>query len=326
MDTQHNLPNNDSDLQLSRAIGKVLEANQSFTDLEDALIAPLLEYKHKELREIQALSVASSLWRGIEAKTKPTSSTKQSRILPLFSQKTIAWASAAVIIIAAFIGIFWLTSQPDLTLVASATNTVTTITLDDGTEVTLRPNTRLLTTSTSRKKSNHRTYFLEGEAFFEVAHDPHSPFSVHTNDGTVTVLGTRFNLSTWGQTTKVYLEEGSVSLSAKTTGQKVILKPGESAHIIEDQLSLPAPANADSFTDWMHNILIFKATSPQEVIAELGQHFGIAIDIHLLEDTSGIDGTLRLDSLPQTLSDLGLVLGGTFRQISENEYQFTPLN
>ena len=323
MATETQLPANDPDLKLAQALGKVLEQRRSFSELDDVLIPALVEYKNKELSELDLSFAPAGLWQRIEAQTKPV---QRARVVPLFSQKTIAWASAAVIVLAAFIGIFWLTSQPELELVASSDSAIEYITLDDGTEVTLRPNTELYVDRKSKKSTKKRDYYLDGEAFFDVVSNPDAPFSVATESGTVTVLGTRFNLSTWGTKTAVYLEEGRVRFTGLTSQESVILEPGQSSEIVAGQLITPEQANASTFTDWMNNTIVFSGTSPQEVVAELDQHFGIRIDIRQLADTSGIDGTLRLDSVSQTLSDLGVVLGGTFRQISENDYEFTQID
>lgn len=316
MTTNNLLPETDPDLQLARSLGRLLDTGQPFSQLNDALLTPLLQFKNDELQAIDQLPDTNRLWDSINQQTAPRKAT----ITPLFSTRTLAWASAAVIVLAAFIGIFLMNQQPDIELVAQSGSTIEHIILEDGTDVTLRPNSSLFKTNKS-----DRAYSLTGEAFFDVVKDPDSPFTVAGSQGTITVLGTRFNVSTWGDRTTVYLEEGSVRFEETSTGESVLLKPGESSEIINGSLSVPAPANVDTYTDWISNTIFFQSSSPEEVIAELNQHFGVRIDITQLADQSGIDGTLRLDSINQTLSDLGIVLGGTFRQTAENEYEFIPM-
>lgn len=84
-------------------------------------------------------------------------------------------------------------------------------------------------------------------------------------------------------------------------------------------------ASGEQFTDWISNIIVFNGNSPEEVIYEINQHFGVTINIDQLQNRTGIDGSLQLESINQTLGDLGLVLGGTFRQLSENEFEFISM-
>ncbi len=320
MTTENNLPNNDPDLILAQTIGIAIESGSSFSEINDPFIDQLLGYKESEVSASSiSTSTSDSIWNQIEAETKK----HPAKIIPLFARpSTFAWTSAAVILIAAFIGFYWITLQPQLELVAESGPEIEVITLDDGTEVTMRPNSRLHRKSTRR---NTRSYALEGEAFFNVVSDPNAPFSVDGNQGTVTVLGTRFNLSTWGEKAIVYLEEGRVSFTSNESGDELILSPGQSSQVRQGTIELLADANAEQFTDWISNTIVFNGNSPEEVIYEINQHFGVTITINQLQDRTGIDGSLRLDSVTQTLNDLGLVLGGTFRQISDNEFEFISM-
>lgn len=318
MATQDFLPDHDQDLILAREIGAALDAGSFVSGREDSFLEQLLEFKQNELEEYDTSLPSQALWERIESETKP-----QARVLPLYRRKAIqAWAAAAAVLIAAFIGFWWLTQDPGPQLIAQSEEAIQVINLDDGTEVTLRPYSRLFEEVTDESQ---RSYSISGEAFFDVATDPDRPFTVVAGSGTVTVLGTRFNVSSWGDQTKVYLEEGSVRFSS-STNESVVLQPGQSSSIVAGALAQPQPDNGDKFTDWINNSLVFEGTAPAEVIAEIEQHFNITVTISELEDESVLDGTLRLDSLEQTLEDLGLVLGGTFRQTGEDSYSFTPLD
>jgi ferric-dicitrate binding protein FerR (iron transport regulator) len=320
MATENNLPNNDPDLILAQKIGASIESGSLFSEINDSLIDQLLDYKESELNASSiSASISDSIWNQIENETKK----QPAKITPLFARpSTFAWASAAVILITAFIGFYWITLQPQVELVAQSGPDIEVIILDDGSEVTLRPNSSL---SRIKSSENVRSYRLEGEAFFDVASYPTSPFSVDGNQGTVTVLGTRFNLSTWGEKSIVYLEEGSIAFTSNLTGEEVRLSSGQSSQVQEGEIELLSQANADQFIDWISNTIVFNGNSPDEVIYEINQHFGVTINIDQLLDRSGIDGSLQLESINQTLDDLGLVLGGTFRQISDNEFEFISM-
>ena len=73
------------------------------------------------------------------------------------------------------------------------------ILLPDGSAVTLNANSKLQYYTHSARK-----VWLEGEAFFEVKKIPETaePFQVVTNDLTITVLGTTFNVNSRNEQTK----------------------------------------------------------------------------------------------------------------------------
>ena len=73
-----------------------------------------------------------------------------------------------------------------------------------------------------------REVYLEGEAFFEIEKNEHAPFIVHSGDKTVTVLGTRFNVSAYPEdpSWQVTLVQGKVAIQIADHEGK-ILQPSE---------------------------------------------------------------------------------------------------
>jgi len=99
------------------------------------------------------------------------------------------------------------------------------IQLSDGTKVQLNAETNFR--FPFNFKAGSREVFLEGEAFFEVAPDPARPFIVHTSKAVITVLGTSFNINSYGGGLTTSLVTGSVSLSDGR--HHVVLNPGQAA-------------------------------------------------------------------------------------------------
>src|SRR5690606_39397339 len=56
---------------------------------------------------------------------------------------------------------------------------------------------------------------LEGEAFFQVEHDPSRPFRVHTAAGVISDLGTEFNVRARNDRVDVVVTEGVVALEGE---------------------------------------------------------------------------------------------------------------
>jgi ferric-dicitrate binding protein FerR (iron transport regulator) len=110
------------------------------------------------------------------------------------------------------------------------------ITLTDGSNVVLAPNSKLTVSITENKRSIK----LEGFARFEVARDENAPFQVTTPQGIVTVLGTGFDVtapSNKNQTLKVFVNHGKVKVQSEDLSQEVILTKNQSVTSLKNQLT-----------------------------------------------------------------------------------------
>ena len=323
MESQNLLPENDQDLLLAKKLDSVLQMGEGVSSIQDPLIQSLLSYRNEEHSIIDSLkSESSEIWDRVLSETQTP---KKAKVTPIQTRRTNvwAWATAATVLIASFLGIFWFTNLDNTVLIAQSGNDIQTITLADGSEVSLRPHTSLYQVELSETK---RAYEIDGEAFFIVAKDVNKPFSVSSEHGIITVLGTQFNVSTWGDETNVFLEEGSVKIN-DLNQNSLILKPGERATISGNMLSNATQADLDEYKDWLNNVIVLKGTPVSQVIDELEHHYQASIDISAMDNTSElISGTIPLEDLNVTLKDLGIILGGTFREVNSNRFTFIPLN
>ncbi|MEO9886939.1 MAG: FecR domain-containing protein [Balneola sp.] len=324
METKDLLPENDPDLLLAKLLGSSLSTGENISSVQDPLIQKIISYRDKEKKEIDSLKNSiSEIWVNVDEETKPS---KNATVTSLSSDRTInvrIWATAATVLIAAFIGIFWFTNLSQPKLIAQSNTKIEVVMLADGSEISLRPNSSFFELSVTENK---RAYKLDGEAFFIVSKDRDRPFSVEANNGIVTVLGTQFNVSTWGNENIVYLEEGSIRLDDQNRNS-VILSPGDKALISESSISTVSNEDGAQYKDWLDNSIVLKSTPVFEVIEELQHHFKIEIDISDLQNKSElITGSIPLTNLRSTLDDLGLILGGTFREVNPDSFVFIPLN
>lgn len=99
--------------------------------------------------------------------------------------------------------------------------------LSDGTKIYLNSVTRVRYPVAFPK--GERRIELEGEAFLEVANDSARPFIVETKYMDVQVLGTKFNISAYGDdpTVMTTLVEGAVRVNSEENGVEAVLKPSE---------------------------------------------------------------------------------------------------
>jgi transmembrane sensor len=126
-----------------------------------------------------------------------------------------------------------------------ATDAVKSDSLPDGSQVVLNRHSQLSYPSRFSK----RVIQLNGEAFFQVTPNKEKPFVVHTNNVTITVVGTSFNVKSRGDTTEIIVETGIVQVTIDQ--QTVTLKAGEKA--ITRQKETAAVLEKQSTTDQLHS-------------------------------------------------------------------------
>jgi len=99
----------------------------------------------------------------------------------------------------------------DVKVVETGVGERQTIALDDGTVLWLNTGSRV---KVHYDTAARHVRLDRGEVFFDVTRDERRPFHVRTPAGTVTVLGTRFNVSATGGRTSVAVIEGAVKVPA----------------------------------------------------------------------------------------------------------------
>lgn len=130
---------------------------------------------------------------------------------------------------------------------------------------------------------------LDGEAFFSVAKrvtSDEGAFSVQTEDGEISVLGTRFSVSTRDGRTQVVLEEGLVRMTPMEdleTGNEEkenYLRPGELARFDRNSDSIfIKKVNPQVYISWATPILVFDQTPLKEVAERIEHTFGVEVII-----------------------------------------------
>jgi len=128
-------------------------------------------------------------------------------------------ALAAALLVALVAGGWGVFGSPELISKSYATRTgeTRTVTFEDGSVAYLNTRTQLKWIGDSHDR---RVMLLEGEALFDVVHDPDRPFRVVLDNSEIRVLGTRFNVyrKKDGETTVTVLE-GMVDVHERANGQ-----------------------------------------------------------------------------------------------------------
>ncbi|MFB6317352.1 FecR family protein [Saccharicrinis sp. FJH54] len=129
---------------------------------------------------------------------------------------------------------------------------------------------------------------MEGEAYFEVTKG--NSFTVKSNMGETTVLGTSFNIYTRDNSYAVNCLTGSVKVSDYTSD--VVIKPNQKAEL-EKQKGLVVYDNvaAQNAVSWINNEFVYTGTNLSKVINDLELQYNIHISY---------SKTLRVDTLTYT--------------------------
>jgi len=164
------------------------------------------------------------------------------------------------------------------------------INLPDGSKVKLNANSQL-----KWMGGNERVVQLKGEAFFDVVKNAGS-FKVLTDDLTVQVLGTSFNVNTHNQHTEVFLEEGKVNILLED-GEEA-MKPGDFFSYTKRNEAVVKPKASESIhhRSWTNGVMILKERQLSEVLQKVENVYGktfkveasIAMD-HLMTTSLPID-------------------------------------
>ncbi|AMQ01649.1 Putative anti-sigma factor [Pedobacter cryoconitis] len=164
----------------------------------------------------------------------------------------------------------------------NASNTLSTargetyqVRLPDGSLVYLNAASSLTYTA-SLIENGKRVVKLAGEGYFEVAKDKHHPFIVKTDKQEVEVLGTHFNISSYGddEAEKTTLLEGSVKLSA--SGISKVLKPGQQAVLAGGKLQLNE-TDADLAVAWKNNEFVVESEHIETIMKMIERWYNVEV-------------------------------------------------
>jgi ferric-dicitrate binding protein FerR (iron transport regulator) len=218
------------------------------------------------------------------------------------------WAAvfvgALLLATGAFFGYRYL--NPEDLIQQTAFGKTSTLTLPDGSTVTLNGNSRLRYAPRWSSQQT-REVWLEGEGFFSVTHQRnHERFVVHLpNKLNIEVLGTQFNVMARESRAKVVLNNGKIRLDVGNQAkEKLIMLPGDLVYAdLKTKEYYRKRVDAAAQSAWKTGRLKFDGTSLAEVADMLEDTYGVTIviaDAELRKQT--ISGTIPNQSM-QTILD-----------------------
>jgi transmembrane sensor len=197
------------------------------------------------------------------------------------------------------------------------------VTLLDGTKITLNADSKLKYPTRFGEES--REVYLEGEGYFEVAHNSDKPFVVHTGNISTTDIGTAFNINAFAddKEIEVSLIEGSVKVSTNETGSAkgdIILEPTQQlVYNKENETNKVRTFDDQKAAGWKDNIFVFDNEPLSKVFIELERSFGIKFELTDKSYSSKkIKANFKNESIWTVAEVLKKATGLQYKTIKEN--------
>ena len=219
------------------------------------------------------------------------------------------WVSG---IAAILIGVLAFTAVMNQSIVVNNnTLTYTTHILPDGSTVHLNANSNI---EYNEDFTKNRNISLDGEAFFEVQKG--ETFTVHTNNGKVTVLGTSFNVFSRESNFNVACKTGKVKV---TTQKETILNPGDQILSIKDQILEASTTDIKQIASWRNGESIFKSSPISEVILAITAQYNYELKGDPLDLTQRFTGSFIHDDIDKALRMVFLPMGISYKLDTQNK-------
>lgn len=275
-------------------------------------------------RETVDDQVRDRVWTSIQAKASPSP-----RVLSMNRRRWLTAAAAVLVLVSG--AIFLKLGAVKNEVIQTAYGEQKTITLPDNSTVVLNAASRI-EYKNDWPAGSPREVWVEGEAFFDVAHKhstgaevkPSDRFIVHLKHMKVEVLGTRFTINTRRSGEQVVLETGSIKVNLNNQ-EEFYLKPGEMVQYDQTSKTIAREnINARDHVLWKDNRLKFENSPLSEIIQLIEDNYGYQVvlqDSSLLHRT--ISGTLSSENEEvlfkalESMLDLKISISGKKATISK---------
>jgi len=214
---------------------------------------------------------------------------KNTKVIPLYQSK---WMKVAALFIVFFSITFAIRTHLSSTEIA-ANGLKTHFSLPDNSQVVLNSGSEI-----NFKKwnwDNNRTLELKGEAYFKVAHG--KKFEVNTPLGTVSVLGTQFNVKARNNRFDVTCYKGRVKVVHNHT--TVVITKGNTVTFTSNTFERGTVSNLKP--EWTANQVNFKKENIHNILDEIQRVYNCKIALNATKNSQLFTGTLPADDLKTAL-------------------------
>lgn len=193
------------------------------------------------------------------------------------------WAAAASIALACLVAAYFLVGVGSGTVYRNGIGPLRVIQLEDGSRISLDAQSAI---RVAYSDTERRVQLEQGNAYFQVSHNPGWPFVVVAGQHQITDIGTAFMVSSGPGRTAVTLLEGRVAVSSRSVAARaaggagsrsskpppIILAPGQRLTFARDTPPSIDVPSMDDVTAWLHGEIILDDTPLTRVVATLNRH------------------------------------------------------
>lgn len=164
-----------------------------------------------------------------------------------------------------------------------------------------------------------REVLLRGEAYFEVKRDTTRPFVVRTGNQRITVLGTSFGVTAYGEDSQEYttLVSGRVRVDFQDRKEGIVLEPG--TQVVRDKVNgevLKRKVNVAEFVAWKDGKYVFYRKRLEDILNILSRWYDFEVfyvndsakDIVLSGEMERFDDFNQVLHLMEQASDVRFVV------------------
>lgn len=231
---------------------------------------------HRERKLFSAMILAGS--------TKQNSKKETGKRKNYFIREFLKIASIIIITVSVTAFLFSIAQDKEMVNVAMQTITVpagqrVNISLPDGSNVWLNAGTKMQYPLSFMK--DKREVILDGEAYFEVAHNKDCPFIVHTHAMAVEVLGTTFDVEAYAAKNmfEASLISGKIKIhSLQNANSSIIMYPNQRATLVDGKVAI---SNIDDYNvyRWREGLYCFKNKPFIDIMKDLEKYYDLEIRI-----------------------------------------------
>ncbi len=223
------------------------------------------------------------------------------------------WAGVAAALVLMLGSTYYFMNRPYASLESGYAQHLETQ-LPDASEVLLNAGSEI--TYNKKEWDGHRRVTLQGEAFFKVAKG--KTFTVETEAGEVTVLGTQFNVMQRDEYFVVSCYEGLVRVDH--ADRAVELPAGTSFRLIDGRIST-TEIPAASAPSWTRNESSFRSMPLAFVLEEFERQYNMEVETADLDLTELYTGTFSNTNMNLALQSISAPLELTF-EVNGNKVLF----
>ncbi|WP_299365754.1 FecR family protein [Winogradskyella sp.] len=282
-------------------LAKWLEGDITDKDLKD-LVGKADYEAYLKLRK--GLDVSDQLNAPVDesfSKIQKRIAKKETKVKPLYTNWAIGIAASIVVLF----GLFTFLNTSEV-VVETGYGENKTIALLDGSEVVLNARSKIVYNEDTW--NNDRKLVLEGEAYFKVAKG--ETFVVNTKNGTVSVLGTEFNVNSTEDFFDVVCYEGKVGV--KTSGSNHILLPNNTVRRVDGHIEVTN--SSGKMPTWIHGESSFDSVPLHIVIGALEAQYNVSFDSGAIDESDIFTGSFPHDSLNIALKTVFTTLNITYNE------------